>query len=73
MIKDEILTANLEVRQLIVLSDGAASCAEILACVCILDILQSERGHTSITPHHYISVQTLDGSRKWLGLVGAIE
>lgn len=64
-----ILTANLKVRQLIVLSNGTASCAEILACICILDILQCERGHTSITPHHYVSIQALDGSRKWLGLV----
>lgn len=60
----ELLTADLQIGWFIVLSDGTACCAQVLTSVCILDILQSEGGHTSVTPNHHISIQTLNESRK---------
>lgn len=58
-----ILTADLQVRRLFVLPDGAACCAEVLARVRVRDILQGEGRHASVAPHHHISIQALEESR----------
>lgn len=62
----ELLTADLQVGRLIILPDGTASRALVLTSVRILDILQREGGHARVTPHHHISIQTLNESRKWV-------
>lgn len=58
-----ILTADLQVRRLLVLSDGAARCAEVLTRVRVLGVLQGEGRHASVTPHHHVSIQTLEEGR----------
>lgn len=64
----KILTADLQKCRLIVLSDGTACWTQVLTSVWVLDILQSEGGHAGVTPHHDISIQALNGSRKSLVL-----
>lgn len=58
-----ILTADLQVCRLLVLSDGAARCAEVLTRIRVLGVLQGEGRDASVTPHHHISIQTLEESR----------
>lgn len=57
-----ILTADLQVRRLLVLSDGAACGAQVLARVRVLDVLQGEGRHARVTPHHHAPVQALEES-----------
>lgn len=60
----QTLTADFQIRRLFVLSNGTPRCAKVLTSVGELDILQCERGHPGITPHHYSSIQTLYESRQ---------
>lgn len=63
-----ILTADLQVRRLFVLADGAACGAQVLTCVRVLDVLQGEGRHARVTPHHHAPVQALEESAHvWLG------
>lgn len=61
-----LLTADLQVRRLTVLSDGAACCAVILTGVCVFDIFYSKGGHASVTSYHHSSIQALDEKRNAL-------
>lgn len=68
MLKEiRILTADLQVRRLFVLSDGATCGAQVLTCVRVLDVLQGEGRHARVTPHHHTPIQTLEESTHvWL-------
>lgn len=57
-----VLTADLQIGGLFVLSDGAARCAQVLTRVCVLDVLQVEGRHAGVTPRHHISIQALEES-----------
>lgn len=63
----ETLTADFQVRRLRILPDGAACCAEVLAGVCVLHVLEREGGQASVTPHQHVSVRTLN--RENMGLI----
>lgn len=58
------LTANFQVDGLVVLADGVGGAAEVLAGVGELDVLQGERGNTSMAAHHDVPIDALKGGRK---------
>lgn len=49
---------------LVVLADGVAGGAEILAGIRELDVLQSERGDPRVGAHHDVSIQALQQKKK---------
>lgn len=53
------LTADLQVQRLVVLADGVAGGAQVLAGVRELDIFQGERGHPRMAANHNIPVEAL--------------
>lgn len=55
----EGLTADLQVQRLLVLADGVAGDAQVLAGVRELDVLQGERGHPSMAADHKVPVEAL--------------
>lgn len=55
----ERLTADLQEQVLVVLTDGVAGGAEVLAGVGELDVLQGERGDPGVATHHDVPVQVL--------------
>lgn len=65
--RDGWLTADLQVHVLVVLTDGVAGVAEILAGIRELDVFQGERGHPCVAAHHNVSIKALQQRREgWL-------
>ena len=53
------LTADFQVHVLVVLADGVAGGAQVLARVRELDVFQGEGGHPRVAAHHNVPVQAL--------------
>ena len=49
---------------LVVLTNGIAGSAEVLAGVCELDVFQGERGHPCMAAYHNISIEALKGEKE---------
>lgn len=49
---------------LVVLTDGVAGGAQVLAGVRELDVFQGERGHPSVAAHHNVPIKALRGKKK---------
>lgn len=58
------LTADIQVHVLVVLADGVAGGAEILAGIRELDVFQGERGHPCVAAYHNISIKALQRRRE---------
>ena len=51
-----------------VLADGVAGGAEVLAGVCVLDVLDGERGDPRVAPNHHGAVGALEGGGEGAGI-----